>query len=115
MNQFIFLTYLIWFILCDPEGSPTKNLMKVTLNLTDMNSCNAAYTKQSGSVQKIPQGIDAKKMLCAGGIKGKDTCQVGIYARSEQQWLAFEFIKKNYLPINIPIYIPNTKHSQSVN
>uniref|UniRef100_A0A224XHH9 Putative trypsin-like serine protease n=1 Tax=Panstrongylus lignarius TaxID=156445 RepID=A0A224XHH9_9HEMI len=58
------------------KGSSSQDLLRVVLNLFDMNECNNAYKKaqKPGILIKTPQGISPHNLVCAWE-RGKDTCQ----------------------------------------
>lgn len=69
------LTALGWGNI-DFAGPPADNLQKVTLQHVSGSQCSASYKNNK---QELPNGISDDKQICAGGVLGKDTCQVIIY------------------------------------
>lgn len=58
------------------------HLLKAVLPLHPYSVCNASYT--SGvPARYLPRGVLDESQLCSGDLKDKkDTCQVGVLARS---------------------------------
>ena len=64
------------FVILDEERS--DDLLKVTVPIVPNAKCNSAYKSYK---EKLPNGIDDDCHLCAGGQRGKDTCQVSAIFR----------------------------------